>query len=205
MQRGATTTHVRDEYQRLTTGSRALWQRALGSLPGGNTRTTIFHDPYPVYLERGEGCRVWDVDGVERIDFISNYTSLILGHCHPRVVEAVQSQASRMMSGAAPTELEIELAEQISERLPSVEQIRFANSGTEATMLALADGARVHRPREGRRVRPCVPRLPRLRRERAGRCLAGAGRAWHSRGCRGDAGRRPVRRHRGDVRRSSLT
>ena len=75
VQRGATTTHVRDEYQRLTTGSQALWQRALGSLPGGNTRTTIFHDPYPVYLERGEGCRVWDVDGVERIDFISNYTS----------------------------------------------------------------------------------------------------------------------------------
>jgi glutamate-1-semialdehyde 2,1-aminomutase len=133
----ATTTDVRDEYERLTTGSQVLWERALGSLPGGNTRTTIFHDPYPVYLERGEGCRVWDVDGVERIDFISNYTSLILGHCHPRVVEAVQSQASQMMSGAAPTELEIELAERIKERLPSVEQIRFANSGTEATMLAL--------------------------------------------------------------------
>jgi glutamate-1-semialdehyde 2,1-aminomutase len=124
-------------YENRTAASRELWERALGSLPGGNTRTTIFHDPYPVYVERGEGCRVWDADSVERIDFISNYTSLILGHCHPRVVEAVQSQAARLMSVAAPNELEIELAERIRERLPSVELVRFANSGTEATMLAL--------------------------------------------------------------------
>jgi glutamate-1-semialdehyde 2,1-aminomutase len=118
-------------------GSTALWERALDSLPGGNTRTTVFHEPHPVYIVRGDGCRVWDVDGVERIDFISNYTSLILGHCHPRVVEAVQEQAARLMSVAAPNELEIELAERIRERLPSVELIRFTNSGTEATMLAL--------------------------------------------------------------------
>jgi glutamate-1-semialdehyde 2,1-aminomutase len=120
----------------LMEGSAALWERALASLPGGNTRTTIFHEPYPVYIARGEGCRVWDVDGVERIDFISNYTSLILGHCHPRVVEAVQRQAGELMSVAAPTGLEVELAEEIRRRLPSLEQLRFANSGTEATMLA---------------------------------------------------------------------
>jgi glutamate-1-semialdehyde 2,1-aminomutase len=116
--------------------STALWERALSSLPGGNTRTTVFHEPHPVYIVRGEGCRVWDVDGIERIDFISNYTSLILGHCHPAVVDAVQRQAGLLMSVAAPSELEIELAERIKERLPSVEQLRFANSGTEATMLA---------------------------------------------------------------------
>ena len=136
MAQTATGSTAEERYEPLTAASRALWERALGSLPGGNTRTTIFHDPYPVYIVRGEGCRVWDVDGVERIDFISNYTSLILGHCHPRVVEAVQRQAARLMSVAAPNELEIELAEQISERLPSVELLRFANSGTEATMLA---------------------------------------------------------------------
>jgi glutamate-1-semialdehyde 2,1-aminomutase len=126
-----------DSYEQLTPASRALWERALGSLPGGNTRTTIFHEPYPVYLVRGEGCRVTDADGVERIDFISNYTSLILGHCHPRVVEAVQRQAAQMTGAAAPSELEIELAERIRERLPSVELLRFTNSGTEATMLAI--------------------------------------------------------------------
>jgi glutamate-1-semialdehyde 2,1-aminomutase len=136
VQRGGTRTDVRAEYEALTSGSRALWERALGLLPGGNTRTTIFHEPYPVYLVSGDGCRVTDIDGVERIDFISNYTSLVLGHCHPRVVEAVQGQAARLMSGAAPTELEIELAERIKQRLPSIEQIRFANSGSEATMLA---------------------------------------------------------------------
>lgn len=126
--------HVVDE---LTPASRALWERALGSLPGGNTRTTIFHDPHPVYLTRGDGCRVWDADGVERIDFISNYTSLVHGHCHPAVVEAVQRQASRLLSAAGPSELEVALAERIRERLPSIELVRFANSGTEATMLAL--------------------------------------------------------------------
>ena len=93
-------------YARSTPVSRVLWERALGSLPGGNTRTTIFHDPYPVYLAHGEGCRVTDVDGVERIDFINNYTSLIHGHCHPRVVEAVHRQVAQLMSAATPNELE---------------------------------------------------------------------------------------------------
>ena len=125
-----------EQYLEATSASRVLFERALDVLPGGNTRTTIYHEPYPVYLATGEGCRVTDVDGAERIDFISNYTSLILGHCHPRVVEAVQRQAAKLMSAAAPNELEIELAERIRERLPSVERIRFANSGTEGTMLA---------------------------------------------------------------------
>ena len=125
-----------EQYLDATSASRILFERALTALPGGNTRTTIHHEPYPVYLVRGEGCRVTDVDGTERIDFISNYTSLILGHCHPRVVAAVQEQVGTLMSAAAPNELEIELAERIRERLPSVERIRFANSGTEGTMLA---------------------------------------------------------------------
>ena len=146
----ATGPGVHEEYERLTGASRVLWERAAGSLPGGNTRTTIFHEPHPVYVVRGEGCRVWDADGVERIDFISNYTSLILGHCHPRVVEAVRQQAAKLMSVAAPTELEIELAERIRERLPSVERVRFANSGTEATMLAFrAARAFTGRPKIG--------------------------------------------------------
>ena len=126
-----------ERYQELTSASRSLWERALGSLPGGNSRTTIFQDPYPIYAASGEGCRVTDVDGVERIDFINNYTSLALGHCHPRVVEAVRRQAGRLMSAAAANELEVEMAERIRERLPSVELVRFANSGTEATMLAI--------------------------------------------------------------------
>ncbi len=125
------------EYERETTASHVLWDRARESLPGGNSRTTIFHDPYPLYASSGEGCRVTDADGVERIDFISNYTSLVHGHCHPAVVEAVRRQAGRLLSAAAAGELEVEMAERIKERLPSIELLRFANSGTEATMQAI--------------------------------------------------------------------
>jgi glutamate-1-semialdehyde 2,1-aminomutase len=137
MARATTGSTAEERYAHSTRASRTLWERALRSLPGGNTRTTIFHDPYPVYLARGEGCRVTDVDGVERIDFINNYTSLVHGHSHPRVVEAVQRQAALLMSAAAPNELEVEMAETIKARLPSIELVRYANSGTEATMQAI--------------------------------------------------------------------
>jgi glutamate-1-semialdehyde 2,1-aminomutase len=131
------TTAVEELYRSTTPASQTLFERATHSLPGGNTRTTIYHQPYPFYFDYGEGCRVYDVDGNERIDFINNYTSLILGHAPPRVVEAVQRQAARGLSVAAPSELEIALAETIKQRLPSMELMRFTNSGTEATMMAM--------------------------------------------------------------------
>ena len=126
-----------DTYLARTPGSRALFERATASIPGGSTRTTIFNPPYPPYMARGEGLRTWDVDGNEYRDFLGNYTSLILGHAHPDVVAAVQAQVPRGSAFAAPTEIEIELAEEIRGRLPSVERIRFTNSGTEATMFAI--------------------------------------------------------------------
>jgi glutamate-1-semialdehyde 2,1-aminomutase len=136
-----------DRYVETTPKSRALYERACESLPGGNTRTTLFVQPYPFYFDHGMGCRVYDVDGHEQIDFINNYTSLILGHAHPKVVAAVQRQLERGMSVAAPCELEIALAEAIKRRLPSVDLLRFTNSGTEATMLALR-AARAYTGRE---------------------------------------------------------
>jgi glutamate-1-semialdehyde 2,1-aminomutase len=128
---------VEDQYREMTPMSGALFERATQSLPGGNTRTTIYYPPHPFYFERGEGCRIYDVDGNERLDFINNYTSLILGHAPPPVVAAVQRQAARGLSAAAPSELEIELAEVIKRRMPGIELLRFGNSGTEATMMAL--------------------------------------------------------------------
>jgi len=106
-------------------------------MPGGNSRHTVYFPPYPVYAARAEGARVWDVDGVERLDFINNYSSLIHGHNHPRIVEAVTRQAQRLMSISLPTEEEVELAEIVTSRLPAVEQIRFCNSGTEGVMMAI--------------------------------------------------------------------
>jgi glutamate-1-semialdehyde 2,1-aminomutase len=127
---------VVDEYLARTPGSAALFERATRSLPGGSTRSTIYNAPYPPYMVRGEGVRTLDVDGNEYRDFLGNYTSLILGHAHPEVTAAVEAQVRRGSAFAAPTEAEIELAEEIRRRLPSVERIRFTNSGTEATMFA---------------------------------------------------------------------
>ena len=106
-------------------------------MPGGTTRTTTYFDPYPLYIERGEGCRVWDADGTERIDMLGNYTAMILGHAHPRVVEAIQRQAARGTGFAAANPHELELATLLCERVPSLDAVRFCSSGTEATMFAL--------------------------------------------------------------------
>src|SRR4030081_1468111 len=117
--------------------SQKLYDRALASLPGGNTRTTVFMKPYPIYAARGEGCRVWDVDGNEYIDCINNFTSLIHGHAHPSLIAAATQQLGLGSAFGLPTESEIDLAELLASRLPAVEQVRFANSGTEAVMMAL--------------------------------------------------------------------
>src|SRR5438067_11194764 len=124
-------------YRETTPRSRALHERAVTVMPGGTTRTTTYFAPYPLYIERGEGCRVWDVDGTERIDMIGNYTAMILGHSHPKVVEAIRAQAARGTGFAAANPLEVELAELLCERVPSLDAVRFCNSGTEATMFAM--------------------------------------------------------------------
>ncbi|WP_375305234.1 aspartate aminotransferase family protein [Bradyrhizobium sp. A11] len=123
--------------------SRELYARALNSLPGGNTRTTVFMKPFPIYAARGSGCRVWDVDGNEYIDCINNFTSLIHGHAHPALIEAATKQLALGSAFGMPTESEVDLAELLVGRLPSIEQVRFANSGTEAVMMALK-AARAH-------------------------------------------------------------
>ena len=106
-------------------------------MPGGTTRTTTYFDPYPLYITRGEGCRIWDADGIERIDMLGNYTAMILGHAHPKVVEAIRKQAALGTGFAAANPVEVQLAELLCERVPSLEAVRFCNSGTEATMFAM--------------------------------------------------------------------
>jgi glutamate-1-semialdehyde 2,1-aminomutase len=117
--------------------SAALFQRALAVMPGGNSRHTVFFRPYPIYVHHAKGSRIFDVDGVERIDCINNYSSLIHGHNHPKVVEAIKAQADQVLSVGLPTEQEIRLAEIVTARVPGVEQIRFGNSGTEGVMFAM--------------------------------------------------------------------
>ncbi|MCC6174296.1 MAG: aspartate aminotransferase family protein [Chloroflexi bacterium] len=123
----------------LESGSRSavLYERASRFLPGGNTRTTVFAQPHPLYLEAGQGAHITDVDGQTRLDFLNNYTSLLHGHAHPAVVAAAQAQVARGTSFAGPTELEVDLAETIVARVPAIERLRFTNSGTEAVMMAM--------------------------------------------------------------------
>src|SRR5436305_613950 len=126
-----------DDYLARTPRSRELFERATASLPGGSTRTTVYTAPYPPYIAEGRGLTIRDVDGNLYRDFLGNYTALILGHAHPAVVEAVEKQVRRGSAFAAPTGTEVELAEEIRSRLPSMERLRFTNSGTEATMFAI--------------------------------------------------------------------
>jgi len=126
-----------NEYTAKSGRSRVLHEEALAVMPGGNSRTTTFFDPYPFAITRGQGAHVWDADGTDRLDFNGNYTSLILGHAPPDVVKAVQQAVELGLSFPGPTEHEVRLAELLTRRVPSVQAIRFTNSGTEATMNAV--------------------------------------------------------------------
>ena len=124
-------------YRESTPASKALHDRAQRSMPGGTTRTTSYFDPYPLYIERGSGCRIWDADGTERLDALGNYTAMILGHAHPKIVEAIRRQAEMGTGFAAANPVEVALAALLCERVPSLDLVRFCNSGTEATMFAM--------------------------------------------------------------------
>ena len=125
------------EYVARNPRSRQLFARAQRSLPGGNTRTGVWLDPFPPYIDRADGVYLYDVDGHRLLDFAFNNSSLILGHAHPAVVAALQEQVARGTAYNRPTELEIALAEEIRRRVPSVARIRFCNSGTEAVVNAI--------------------------------------------------------------------
>lgn len=124
-------------YEDRTARSRELYGRARRSIAGGTTRTSVWFEPYPIYAVSGEGCRIRDADGVERIDCIGNYSALVLGHRHPAVLSAIAAQLERGTAFSAPSENEIELAELLCQRIPTVERVRFTTTGTEATMYAM--------------------------------------------------------------------
>jgi len=123
-----------------TKGSEALLERAQRIIPGGvNSPVRAFRSVggTPRFIERGEGCRIYDVDGNAYIDYVGSWGPLILGHRFGPVMEAIRSVLEVGTSFGAPTEREIELAEEIRAAVPSMEMVRLVNSGTEATMSAL--------------------------------------------------------------------
>jgi glutamate-1-semialdehyde 2,1-aminomutase len=123
-----------------TDRSRALFAEAQRYLPGGvDSPVRAFRavGETPRFIERGSGARVWDADGNELVDYVGSWGPLILGHAHPRVVEALKETAERGTSYGAPTALETELARLVVEAFPSIERVRLVNSGTEAAMSAI--------------------------------------------------------------------
>src|SRR5665213_302694 len=117
--------------------SKQLYNRALRVLPGGVSRNAVLRRPHPLYADKGEGCYLTDIEGNRRLDFANNMASLIHGHCHPAIVEAVTRQLHKGTGFTFATEVEVKLAEHITGRTKGFEQIRFVNSGTEAVMCCL--------------------------------------------------------------------
>lgn len=125
------------DYEESTRKSREVYSRAVQVLPGGVESNFRFMDPYPFFLERGEGSRIWDVDGNEYIDFLNGQGMILLGHNIPEIREAVRNQIEKGMGFAIPTELVPKAAQLVCDLVPSIDMVRFCNSGTEATMHAL--------------------------------------------------------------------
>src|SRR5258708_14288157 len=120
--------------------SEEIFRRAIDVLVGGvNSPVRAFRavGGEPIVVDRAAGARLWDADGNEYIDYVCSWGALILGHAHPKVVQAIADQARRGTSYGMPTELEVALASRIRTALPSCEKVRFVSSGTEATMSAV--------------------------------------------------------------------
>ena len=130
-------TTILERYAELHPRSRELHRRALKLFPDGVTHDIRFATPFPIYVERAQGSRKWDVDGNEIVDYVMGHGALLLGHQHPDVTAAVAAQAAKGTHYGASHELELRWGELVTQLVPSAEKLRFTSSGTEATMMAL--------------------------------------------------------------------
>lgn len=128
---------ARADFVRRNPKSQKLHEDACANLPGGNTRTVLFHGPFPVTMVKGEGANLWDADGRKYIDFLGEYTAGIYGHSHPVIRKAIDKALDEGINRGAHNQLEGKLASLICARFPSIELVRFTNSGTEANLMAI--------------------------------------------------------------------
>jgi glutamate-1-semialdehyde 2,1-aminomutase len=115
----------------------AMHQRASAVMPGGNTRTVLFSKPFPIRIEKAEGCRLADIDGHSYVDFLGEYSAGIFGHSHPRILKAISDALVVGLNLGAQHEREVAFAEAVTQRF-HLDKLRFTNSGTEASMMAIA-------------------------------------------------------------------
>lgn len=118
--------------------SKARFEAAAHNMPGGNTRTILHYDPFPVVIVRGEGVRLTDLDGHLYTDYLGEYTAGLYGHSEPAIAAAIQEALSGGLVLGGPNAYEARLAELMCERFPAVELVRFCNSGTEANLMCLS-------------------------------------------------------------------
>jgi glutamate-1-semialdehyde 2,1-aminomutase len=127
--------------------TRELHTDAVGLLPGGNTRTVLYHPPFPIRVSRASGSRLEDVDGHEYVDLLGNFSAGLFGHSDRVIAEAVAGALSEGIGPGAHTPHEVALARAVCDRFPTIERVRFTNSGTEASLMALS-AARAYTGRE---------------------------------------------------------
>jgi len=128
---------ARARYRERHPASAAQLQAAAGALPGGNTRSVLYFAPFPLTMVRGDGCRLWDADGHAYLDALGEFTAGIYGHSHPVIREALVDALHDGLSLSSHTTREAALALEIQRRFPSMELLRFTNSGTEANLMAV--------------------------------------------------------------------
>ena len=127
---------VTQRYSAAHPRSQELFERVKKVMPGG-VKGAYYHPPFPLSLERGEGQYLWDVDGHRYLDLANHHTAQVLGHNHPAVMAAIASQMNRGVALGASMGNEVETAEEMCRRVPSLDSVRFCNSGTEATLHAV--------------------------------------------------------------------
>lgn len=127
------------EFKKRTPKSQAFFEEAKAVIPGGVTANIKFFEPYPIVMQSGNGAYLTDLDGNQYIDYLLSYGSLMLGHGHPAIIQAIQNQLANDGTSlfGTPHRLELEMAKKIQQYYPSMEMIRYTNSGTEATLLAI--------------------------------------------------------------------
>jgi glutamate-1-semialdehyde 2,1-aminomutase len=125
-------------YRARNPKSLAQHREACTAMPGGNTRSSIHVDPFPLTIERGAGARLWDIDGHEYVDFLGEFTAGIYGHSHPVIRKAIEAALGEGLNFGAHNRIEARFAAAICARFPSIELVRFTNSGTEANLMAVS-------------------------------------------------------------------
>jgi glutamate-1-semialdehyde 2,1-aminomutase len=125
-------------YRARNPKSLAQHRDACAAMPGGNTRSAIHVDPFPLTMVRGEAARLWDLDGHEYVDFLNEFTAGIFGHSHPAILRAIAEALEGGLNFGAHTAVEARFAAAICARFPSIDLVRFTNSGTEANVMAVS-------------------------------------------------------------------